>query len=552
MILQYMHSHRIKFFYTSIFLLIPFAILGDLFLALSTNLEEALLANKVAYLGSIYLPLILMFEIFHMCQIKTSFFIQMLLFIASTCIYVLSCTTGYSEIYYTNPQFITYAGVSNYTTEYGPAHILWNIYLILYFVVGATVLIYTFITKKNISYSSLIAFIGIGAIGIGSFIFSRELGSDTLVMPAVYLFIEYIFLILIHRVGKYDIDATILDALEQQNTSAYISFTKDRRFVGANEIAMNHFSDLYRLRMDHILEPINFIGKTLNEIIDKFEESEQPSISSYFSVGEIHYKVILKTVAYGNRDYGYLFRIEDDTKMQRYVKFLDKYNNELSNSLQNKETHISAMQEKMIVGMANMVESRDSNTGGHIKRTSSVVHILVSKMKEDKSLKLTNDFYNAVIKAAPMHDLGKIAVDDMILRKPGKFTNEEFQIMKTHAEKGAAIVENLLKDIEEPSLVMIAKNVANYHHERYDGNGYPEHLSGDEIPLEARIMAIADVYDALVSERCYKEKMSMEDAYKLVLNGMGTQFDPKLKPYFVRSRAELEQYYSEVRSPIEP
>jgi Response regulator containing a CheY-like receiver domain and an HD-GYP domain len=142
-----------------------------------------------------------------------------------------------------------------------------------------------------------------------------------------------------------------------------------------------------------------------------------------------------------------------------------------------------------------------------------------------------------------MHDLGKIAVDDIILRKPGKFTNDEYQIMKTHAEKGAAIVENLLRDIEDPELVTIAKNIANYHHELWNGDGYPEHLKGTQIPLEARIMAIADVYDALVSQRCYKEKFSYNEAYDTIINSMGTQFDPSLKPYFVNCREELEAYY---------
>lgn len=165
-------------------------------------------------------------------------------------------------------------------------------------------------------------------------------------------------------------------------------------------------------------------------------------------------------------------------------------------------------------------------------------------MRKDPNLGLSAKFCRAVIKAAPMHDLGKIAVDDTILRKPGKFTNEEYNIMKTHAEKGAAIVENLLKDIEDPELVTIAKNIANYHHEFWNGSGYPKHLQGTEIPFEARIMAIADVYDALVSQRCYKEKISCNDAYDIIINSMGTHFDPNLKTYFINCREELEKYYN--------
>jgi HD-GYP domain-containing protein (c-di-GMP phosphodiesterase class II) len=149
-----------------------------------------------------------------------------------------------------------------------------------------------------------------------------------------------------------------------------------------------------------------------------------------------------------------------------------------------------------------------------------------------------------------MHDIGKIAIDDQILRKPGKFTPEEFNIMKQHPEKGAIIVENLLSPIESPEFVQLAKNVAWYHHERFDGSGYPKGLKGAEIPFEARVMAVADVYDALVSKRCYKEKFSFEKAYSIIIEGMGTQFDPALKDCFIACRSKLEEYYSNLNENV--
>lgn len=157
-----------------------------------------------------------------------------------------------------------------------------------------------------------------------------------------------------------------------------------------------------------------------------------------------------------------------------------------------------------------MVENRDNSTGGHIKRTSEVVEILIQTIKENNLLDLSDEFCNDMIKAAPMHDLGKIAIEDSILQKPGKFTDEEFNIMKTHSEKSAEIIENILRGVEEDSFVDVAENIARYHHEKWNGMGYPEGLTGEEIPLEARIMAIADVYDALVSKRCYKEAILIQ------------------------------------------
>ena len=204
------------------------------------------------------------------------------------------------------------------------------------------------------------------------------------------------------------------------------------------------------------------------------------------------------------------------------------------------------MHDQLIVSLATMVESRDNSTGGHIKRTSDVVKILIDEILKDKdsNLKLTPEFCHNLIKAAPMHDLGKIAVDDAVLRKPGKFTPEEYNVMKTHAEEGARIVHEILKDTDDEAFHVIAENVAHFHHERWDGSGYPQNISGTGIPLEARIMAIADVYDALVSKRVYKERMSFEQADEIIMEGFGKHFDKQLEKYYVAARPRLEAYYS--------
>ena len=228
--------------------------------------------------------------------------------------------------------------------------------------------------------------------------------------------------------------------------------------------------------------------------------------------------------------------------------FMKKYEKLLEKEVSAKTEHILKIQNDLVVGMATMVESRDNSTGGHIKRTIDIVKILVEEMKKDDSLDVDEDFFDNVIEAAPMHDLGKIAVDDMILRKPGKFTPEEYEIMKTHAAEGARIVAEILQNTNDEEFRRIAENMAHYHHEKVDGSGYPEKLKGDEIPLEARIMAIADVYDALVSKRVYKEKFTFEEADRIILEGMGSQFDGSLEIYYRRARVELEAYYASLVS----
>ena len=223
------------------------------------------------------------------------------------------------------------------------------------------------------------------------------------------------------------------------------------------------------------------------------------------------------------------------------------YNEELQKEVAAKTERIVELHDRLIIGMATMVESRDNSTGGHIRRTSAGVRILTDAIRGDGSLRLPDGFCEKLIKAAPMHDLGKIAVDDSILRKPGRFTPEEYDQMKTHAAEGARIVREILADTDDKEFRRIAENAAHYHHERFDGSGYPDGLKGEEIPLEARIMAIADVYDALVSKRVYKESYSFEKADEIILEGMGTQFDPMLEKYYAAARPKLEEYYAKNR-----
>ena len=183
-------------------------------------------------------------------------------------------------------------------------------------------------------------------------------------------------------------------------------------------------------------------------------------------------------------------------------------------------------------------------TGGHIKRTSTVVRIFADELLK-ADLGFDPVFLHLVVRSAPMHDLGKIGVDDAILRKQGKFTPEEYAKMKEHPAIGARIVKEVLTDVEAPDFVAVAVNVAHYHHEKVDGTGYPCGLKSTEIPVEARIMALADVFDALVSKRCYKEAFSFDKAFSIIAQDAGTHFDPELASVFLRCRPQLEHFYQE-------
>lgn len=200
---------------------------------------------------------------------------------------------------------------------------------------------------------------------------------------------------------------------------------------------------------------------------------------------------------------------------------------------------VERLQREIISSLATVVEERDENTGGHIQRTENYVKLLTEKMRAmPQYANISEGYWKNVMLAAAMHDIGKIKIPDHILNKPGRLTEEEYEIMKKHASYGADIIQRTMRNVEEEDYYNVAYNIAKYHHERYDGKGYPDGLCGEGIPLEARIMALADVYDALISERVYKKAFSAEKARSIIAEGEGTQFDPFLTKLFLECMNE--------------
>ena len=192
------------------------------------------------------------------------------------------------------------------------------------------------------------------------------------------------------------------------------------------------------------------------------------------------------------------------------------------------------LQENIVFNMATVIEERDESTGDHIQGTVDYVRKTVERMKGMAAFAAySEEYYQNVWRAAPLHDVGKIKIPDNILKKPGRLTPEEFEIMKKHASYGGEIIKKTLKNLGDKDYYEVAYNIAKYHHERYDGTGYPAGLKGEEIPLEARIMALADVYEALISERVYKKAFPKEKAIEIIRDGRGTQFDPILTDLFL-------------------
>ncbi len=225
-------------------------------------------------------------------------------------------------------------------------------------------------------------------------------------------------------------------------------------------------------------------------------------------------------------------------EMSRYIELVDEKSKEVAS----KAGTIARMQDNMIVSFADMVENRDENTGGHIRRTSAYVSTIAGAMYDagDYPEILTAEYLENMRKSAPLHDIGKIKISDAVLNKPGRLTTEEFDFMKTHTTEGARILRNTMRGLEDEEYLSVAIDMACYHHEWWDGTGYPNGLAGEAIPLSARIMAVADVFDALVSKRCYKDAFRFEQAVHIIEDESGTHFDPVCVAAFMRARESIQ------------
>lgn len=188
------------------------------------------------------------------------------------------------------------------------------------------------------------------------------------------------------------------------------------------------------------------------------------------------------------------------------------------------------MQSVVIENLSSLIESRDANTGEHVLRTKDYVGMLAREMEQDEAFsgQLSEKMIEEIVNAAPLHDIGKIGVSDTILLKPGKLTPEEFEIIKLHTTEGGTMIRNLFANLDDPLFLKLAEDIVVSHHEWWDGSGYPEGKKGEEIPLAARIMAVADVYDALVSDRVYKKAISKDEALQIIYSEAGTHFDPDI------------------------
>ena len=536
---------RFSVFLTLDFAFIPVINLGYYMLASAKAVPEAVIGIKISYLG-IFAHVFIMYAIFNLCNLNLRKSIRLILLAVSTFFFISSLTIGYFPIFYKG---ISGELINNNLIlhkQYGVLHTFYYIQMFIYMIITICATIYAFRKKNDVSRHNLRYMLACETIPVLTFFIGRLFHLKVDLMPLSYVLSEGVLLMISRRIVLYDVTETVIETIAFNGKTGFVSFDDGFHYLGSNQIAKDIFPELAELKVDDSALKNPGLKKEIIDNIGKYIIN--PKMNSFFkSFGNQIFQIEINKLFDGHVNRGYILYMQDDTKDQQYITLLNGFNDKLREEVNQKTEHILEMHNNLIMSMATMVESRDNSTGGHIKRTSKVVEILISEIQKDKSenrLQLSPDFCHNIIKAAPMHDLGKIAVDDAILRKPGRFTDEEFNIMKTHAAEGARIVHEILKETDDKAFHKLAENVAHYHHERWDGSGYPEGLKGEEIPLEARIMAVADVYDALVSKRVYKDSMSFEQADSIMMESFGKHFDKQLEKYYLAAKPRLVEYYS--------
>lgn len=509
----------------------------------SDSLETALIGVKIAYLGKPYITLCIFFFVVEFCKVNLSDLFKGALVAFHLLITTLVFTCDLHSFFYTSIQYI-------YSDSY--CHLVLGHGLFYYLFIGMTLLYFIAITVIGIrkirstedwlikrQMFLCLAMITICLIGFLLFLSGCTNGYDTTVL-SYFVCVQMLIILMVHFQLFNTLSFAKDESMDGMEEALFV-FDNDDGVIYQNKNArlMQHYIE------NHYTEP--FI-QVLKDLIQKNEHLIVKN--GYVFRGERHdhedvpqsansvYHITGREITRQGRTYGYAVLVSDETESYYYTSHLEA-------KVSAKTHEIIKIQRSVIGSFAAMIEARDGITGLHIKNTSNFVKILTHAMQNSPKYadRITDDYAQMVSAAAKLHDIGKIAVPDYVLQKPGKLTDEEYEIMKKHPAEGARIIKETLGKLENDEYVHIAYNMAYYHHEKFAGGGYPCNLKGTEIPLSARIMAICDVYDALRSNRHYKEGFSVEKSVSIIRESRGSHFDPDITDIFLQHIDEMEAVF---------
>ena len=328
-----------------------------------------------------------------------------------------------------------------------------------------------------------------------------------------------------------------------------------RRFCDISQLANNQIfvrtkDAIIVTNLDHRITEMNPTARTIFPMLaDDFDAGHAvlsddylPLLSDtageYTEIDNQYYKPAVNRIMHKNVCCGHIYTLHNHSAEYRYIHDLDK-------QVLEKTSRISKMQENMIMATSILLEGMSHYTSEHLRRTSAYTGIIARSLRTQNAYMdtLTDAYIHTLQQVAPLHDIGKFYVDPNLLNSDRHLSPEEQDDIKKHTVEGAAIIRKIMTEAFDPMQLQLAEEVTLYHHERWDGSGYPEHKKEHDIPLSARIMAVSDVFDALSSERPYKKAFSLEQAFALIGKGRGTQFDPAVVDALFAARKEIEIAY---------
>lgn len=338
----------------------------------------------------------------------------------------------------------------------------------------------------------------------------------------------------IAHIGRWDVDYRTNKSYWSDSLYDILQF--DRSLPPSNELFMQR---VHPEDMPHIAEITHRLLEAREAWTDRYRVAMPDGTTRWVHV-RMHtdFDESSKPV----HSYGTL---QDITAMKEAEDELERYSKHLEEMVSDKVKEISEAQMATIFALVKIAESRDDDTGAHIERTASFCRLLAEKVQElpQYASVIDEEYLHTIYRASPLHDIGKVGISDLILLKPGKLTPDEFAIMKTHVEIGYQTLMTIDKRYQNNAFLQMGVDITRYHHEKWDGSGYMAELSGEEIPLSARIMALSDVYDALRSKRVYKAAFSHETSLDIIKEGRGKHFDPMLVDLLLTHDKEFEALF---------
>lgn len=529
----------------TVLVLFPVIILGYWLKSTVHTPEAAMLSFCFIYIDSTVILTVCFFSILRSIRVNVSRWVKMGVY-SITLFHLLTIWLSKDNgLYYEQINLIdTGIGIATKMIS-GPLKITHYIYLGILFVAIMAALLRGIFGKGTYSRRVLFSYSFCTVLGILIYVYEMAFDVDFSLLPFLYTLCSFYMTIYFDVFQSHNIHTLIGEKQSKTGLRGFVAFNTKKELLGYNKQFAKVFPEIEQVVIDtKLTDKNNGLGEYLYPLLDRC--IDQGNYTDKISYNERIYSMAVSSFSvngWGGAN-GYLLELSDTTEEENHLELIKQYNERLGQDVKEKTKHIQEMQNSVVLGMANLVENRDNNTGGHVKRTSDIIKILVKEAVKQGLYNIDEEKIVDIVRAAPMHDLGKMYIATEILCKPARLTDDEFVIMKSHASKSGEMVTIILEGVEESHFVMTAYNIARYHHERWDGKGYPEGLMGEEIPMEARIMSVADVYDALVSKRCYKEAMTFEEASRIMNENMGTQFDPAMRPVFNACRAYLEEYYS--------